>query len=98
MNRAIEKLFRDGKTAPEIIKILKGSVSRSGVFKAIKRLKETGSAQPRVRSTPKRPVRTQKLVKNIREKLRRNPARSATKLAQEAQTSIKRSRQLDNVA
>ena len=94
MNRAIEKLFRDGKTAQEIIKILKGSVSCSGVFKAIKRLKETGSAQPRVRSTPKRPVRTQKLVKNIREKLRRNPARSATKLAQEAQVSLTTMRRL----
>ena len=76
MNSAIEKLYQDGKTAPEIFKILKGCVSRSGVFKTIKRLKETGSAQPR--------VRTEKLIKKIREKLRRNPAQSATKLAREA--------------
>ena len=55
MNSAIEKLYQDGKTTPEIFKILKGCVSRSGVFKTIKRLKETGSAQPRVRSTPKNP-------------------------------------------
>ena len=87
MNSAIEKLYQDGKTAPEIFKILKGCVSRSGVFKTIKRLKETGSAQPRVRSTPKRPIRTEKLIKKIREKLQRNPARSATKLAQEAHVS-----------
>ena len=87
MNSAIEKLYQDGKTAPEIFKILKGCVSRSGVFKTIKRLKETGSAQPRVRSTPKKPIRTEKLIKKIREKLRRNPARSATKLAREAHVS-----------
>ena len=87
MNSAIEKLYQDGKTAPEIFKILKGCVSGSGVFKTIKRLKETGSAQPRVRSTPKRPIRTKKLIKKIREKLRRNPARSATKLAREAHVS-----------
>jgi len=87
MNSAIERLCRDGKTAPEILKVLKGSVSRSGVFKAVKRFKETGSTQPRVRSTPIRPVRTEKLIKNTREKLRRNPARSAAKLAHEAHIS-----------
>ena len=41
MNTAIEKLYRDGKKASEIFKLLKGSVSRSGVFKAVKRFKET---------------------------------------------------------
>ena len=68
MNSCIEKLCRDHKTAPEIFKILKGSVSLSGVFKAFKRFKETGSAQLKVRSTPKRPMRTKKLIKNTREK------------------------------
>ena len=58
MNTAIEKLYRDGKKASEIFKLLKGSVSRSGVFKAVKRFKETGSTQPRVRSTPERPSKT----------------------------------------
>ena len=87
MNTAIEKLFQNGKKASEIFKLLKGSVSQSGIFKAVKRFKETGSTQPRVRSTPERPSRTKKLVKNFREKLRRNPARSVTKLAQEANVS-----------
>ena len=36
MNTAIEKLCQDGKKASEIFKLLKGSVSRSGVFKAVK--------------------------------------------------------------
>ena len=70
MNTVIEKLYRDGKKASEIFKLLKGSVSWSAVFKAVKRFKETGSTQPRVRSTPERPSRTKKLVKNVREKLR----------------------------
>ena len=94
MNTAIEKLYRDGKKAFEIFKLLKGSVSRSGVFKAVKRFKETGSTQPRVRSTLERPSRTKKLVKNVTEKLRRNPARSVTKLAQEANVSPSTMRRL----
>ena len=36
MNIAIEKLYQDGKKASEIFKLLKGSVSQSGVFKAVK--------------------------------------------------------------
>ena len=94
MNTAIEKLYRDGKKASEIFKLLKGSMSQSGVFKAVKRFKETGSTQPRVRSTPKRPLRTKKLVKKVREKLRRNPARRVTKLAQEANVSPSTMRRL----
>ena len=33
MNTAIEKLYRDGKKASEIFKLLKGSMSRSGAVK-----------------------------------------------------------------
>ena len=65
MNTAIEKVYWDGKKAFKIFKLLKGFVSRSGIFNAVKRFKETGSTQPRVRSTPERPSRTKKLVKNI---------------------------------
>ena len=94
MNSTVEKLYRKGKSASEIFRILNGTISHSGVFKAVKRFKETGSAQPRVRSTPKRPVRTKKLIKNTREKLRRNPARSAAKLAHEAHVSPSTMRRL----
>ena len=37
MNSAIERLHRDGKTASEIFKFLRGSMIRSGVFQAFKR-------------------------------------------------------------
>ena len=96
MNTAIEKLYREGKKASEIFKLLKGSESWSGICKAVKRFKETGSTQPRVRSTPEKPSRTKKLVKNVREKLRQNPARSVTKLAQEANVSPLTMRRLKN--
>ena len=62
-------------------------MSRSGVYKAVKRFRETGTCLPKVRSTPERYVRTKKLIKKIREKLRRNPRRSTRKLAKEANVS-----------
>ena len=49
---AIGVLHKSGKTASEIFKILKPSVSRSGVYKVIKRFRMTGSYSPRVRGTP----------------------------------------------
>ena len=58
------------------------------MYKALKRLKETGSTLPKVRSTPNRKVRTPKLIKNTREKIRRNPKRSIRKLASEAGVSF----------
>ena len=78
---AIEVLHKSGKTASEIFKILKPTVSRSGVYKVIKRFKMTGSYSSRVRSTPPRPVRTKKLVNAIRMKLRLNPRRSVWGIA-----------------
>ena len=83
----IQELFESGQTPSKICKLLKGRVSRSGVYKALKRLNETGSALPKVRSTPSRKVRTPKLIKNTREKIRRNPKRSIRKLASAAGVS-----------
>ena len=62
-------------------------VSRSGVYKALKCLKETGLTLPKVQSTPNCKVRMPKLIKNTREKIRRNPKRSIRKLASEARES-----------
>ena len=87
VNAAIQELFESGQTPSQICKVLKGRVSRSGVYKALKRLKETGSVLPKVRSTPNRKVRIPKLIKNTREKIRRNPERSVRKLASAAGVS-----------
>ena len=54
---------------------------QSGVYKVLKRLKETGSALPKVRSTLSRKVRMPKVIKNTKEKIRRNPRKSVRKLA-----------------
>ena len=80
-------LHKLGKSALQIFKLLKPFMSRSGVYKTIKRFKDTGSYLPKVRSTPPRSVRTPKLVNSIRGKLRRNPERSGRQLARESQVS-----------
>ena len=87
MNESIESMHRDGMSASKIYKLLKKHVSRSGVFKAVKRFRQTGTYMPRIGKTPKKPVRTKRLIKKTREKLSRNPARSVTKLAAEAHIS-----------
>ena len=83
----ISNLHKSGKTAAQIFKILKPLVSRSGVYKVTKRFKSSGSYLPKVRSPPPRPVRTKKLVNTIRSKFRRNPQRSARKMAKETSVS-----------
>ena len=65
-------------------KLPKGRVSRAGVYEALKHLKTTGSARPKAKSTPKRNVRTPKLITNTREMLERNLQRSIRKLVSEA--------------
>ena len=67
---------------------MKPNVSRSGVYKILKRHRETGSAPPNVRSTPSRRVITPNLIKKTLEKIRRNPKRSIRKLSSEANISF----------
>ena len=76
---AIYELFQKGRKPSEICKLLKPRVSRSGVNKVLKRLRETGSTLPKLRSTPIRRVRTPNLIKNLK--------RSIQKLALEANVS-----------
>ena len=75
-NDVIETHYHKGLTAAKIFKMLKSSVSHSGVYKAVKRFRETGSCTQKVRHTPERSVRIKKFIKNIRQKLRQNPQRS----------------------
>ena len=77
----IQVLFEFRQSPSKICNLVKGRTSRYGVYKVLKRFKETGSALPKVRSTPSRKVRTPKLIKNTTEKIRRNPRRSMQKLA-----------------
>lgn len=78
--------FEAGKSATAIAKIFRGKIGRSTVFQTIKVFKESGTTlrKPHQRV---RPVRSPALIKRIREKIRRNPARSINKLAKEEAVS-----------
>ena len=51
ISSTISELFQTGKMPSEIFKILNPHVSRSGVYKILKHLRETESALPKVRTT-----------------------------------------------
>jgi len=77
-----------GMRPPEIFKLGKKlKINRMMIKRTIDRYKETMSIEDRPRSGRPRTTRTQKLLKNVREKIRRNPRRSMRKMAKEAQTS-----------
>ncbi|KAF2347942.1 hypothetical protein FHG87_021301 [Trinorchestia longiramus] len=56
----IASLLKKGKTPAQLFKMLKPLVSRSGVYKVIKRFKYTGSHMPKARRTPPRPPEVQR--------------------------------------
>ena len=63
------------------------------VWKVVKKFRETGRTSNRSGQGRKTTVRTKRMIKNTREKLRTNPRRLATKLATEtgiSQTSMRR--------
>ena len=68
-------------------------IRRETVWKVVKKFKETGETCNRPGQGRKRTVRTKRLVKYARKKLRRNSRLSAAKMAAEAgisQTSMRR--------
>ena len=88
VNDIVEGYCKKGLPAAKIFQLNKRFVSRGGVYKAVKRFRETGSCAPRIRSTPEKPIRTKELIKKARERLRRNPSRSARKLAKDTSVSV----------
>ena len=83
----VRELSESGRTPGKVFTFLKRFVGRSCVFKALKRLKETGSALSKVESTPGCKVRAPKLIENAGEKVGRNPRRSVWILASAAGVS-----------
>ena len=49
---AVRKFFESGRTPGKVSTLLRDCVGRSGVSKALKQLKQTGSALPKMGSTP----------------------------------------------
>ena len=79
------KFHKQGESNSSIAKRLK--MNRTTVWKIVKKCKETGTTLDKPGRGRKQTVRTLKLVKNTREKLRRNPRRSHRKLAAQANVS-----------
>ena len=87
----IVTLHKKGESNSCIAKKL--HIRRETIWKMVKKFKETGETCNRPSLGRKRTVRIKSLVKNTREKLRKNSRRSAAKMAGEAgisQTLIRR--------
>ncbi|VDL83201.1 unnamed protein product [Nippostrongylus brasiliensis] len=82
---AVVALFKRGLSVSSISKSLK--LHRVQVHRVIKRLEETGEITNRPRGRPQRSARTPALLKAVRDKVTRNPARSIRKLAKEHNVS-----------
>jgi len=79
------EIFKLGKTLNINLMLIKRTVDR---------YQETSSIEDRARSGRPRTSRTSKLIKNVREKIRRNPKRSMRKMAKEAKTSARTMRRI----
>ena len=76
------ELFKNGKTSGEIFEDLKlTNVGLRMIQSTIKRCKETGSGEIRENKENFILLRTLKMVKSVRERIRQNPAQSVNKMA-----------------
>lgn len=93
-NRIIS-LNLQGSSNSEILQALKPlNVNRWMINRTIERYHETGSTKDRPRSGRPRTVCTKDRIKRVREKIRRNPERSARRLAKEENVSATSMRRL----
>ena len=84
-----------GMRQPEIFKLGENlKINRMLIKRTIDRYQETSSIKDRQRSGRPRTSRTPKLIKNVMEKIRRNPRRSMRRMAKEAQTSPRTMRRI----
>ena len=75
-------------TPAQIFKTLKThGVNKMMVYRAVKRLTETGSTNDRKRSGNPRAVRTPAMIKRVQARVARNPCRSQRKLANDLKCS-----------
>jgi inhibitor of nuclear factor kappa-B kinase subunit alpha len=91
----IIKLFMEGRRQCEIVRELAPlKISHQLVSKTIQRYKELGNSKNRRRSGRSRSAITARIIKIVRNRLRRNPQRSARKMAQQIQISEKSVRRI----
>ena len=89
---SIINLYKKGLKNAEIAKALR--ISRSTVWRTLKRFGERGEATDRPRSGRPRTSRTKKRIKAVAEKIRRCPKRSIRKMAKEHKISERTMRRL----
>lgn len=77
----IVHLFKEGNSPNVITKML--GVSRSTVYYTMNRFRAIGTCSPRPKTGRPRTVSNPKVIKCVRERLRRNPRRSMRKMAKE---------------
>ena len=86
----IIELFQAGTNPSEIFNLLKFPNSRRKfIYRTIERYEVTGGITDKPRSGRPRSVTTQRLKKALRERIRRNPLRSMSKMAKELKVSHK---------
>lgn len=84
----IKILHLQGLTNIEIKRKLSHlNLSRLFIYRTIKRFKDTGTVVPKKKPGKKRSARTPAVIKAVKERFRRNPARSARKMAREMNMS-----------
>ena len=89
------ELHHQGKTPPEIFRELKNfKINRIIIKRTLDRFFETFSINDRPRSGRKRSVTTKKLVKAVRERIKRNPRRCLRKMAVEMNVNLEVMRKL----
>lgn len=85
---AVIALFLGKKSQIAIVRELKHlKINKSFVSRTIKRWNETGSVNDRPRSGRPKSATTKSTVKKVRERIRRNPRRSANQMAKEMEVS-----------
>ena len=83
----VVQLHNAGQRQCQIYRSLNGTVSRSFISKVIRKYRETGSTDDRPKSGRPRSVRTRQMLRNVRQQIRRNPARSARQMARQMNVS-----------
>lgn len=82
--KAVVALHLDGKAQKSIVTELNHlKISKTFVSRTIKRWEETGSVNDKPRSGRPKCARTNKVIENVKDRIRRDPRCSANQLAQE---------------
>jgi transposase len=81
--RVIDLFLKNFKKADIIRRLKPENIGKMFIYRTIKRFQETGKYSIKPKTGRKRTVRTEKVIKQVRERFRRNPAQSARYVAKD---------------